>query len=329
MNKTLYSLLALSLLAFSPAGAQDTKKDKTSKDKKEIIIEEKSSGKNEKMVIVVDGDHITINGKPADQYKGNKHIVIDDDIVINGDEVHIPRHGRMYMRGFGSKAMLGVVTDKTDKGAQVKEVIKESAAEKAGLKTGDIITSVNGKAVKDHDELVDIISDMKPGEETDLVYLRDGKEKKVKAKLGESKNPMAMAWNMDPGSFNFKYKMDPPMAMVGPHSFNTPGPFMNDHDMWIFRDDRPKYGMSIEDNSDGDGVKVTGLEDDSNAKKAGLQENDIIVGAEGKPVKGIDELKDILADSKDKSSVTFKVMRNGKEETVVVKVPKVIRKAEL
>jgi hypothetical protein len=112
MNKTLYSLVALSLLACSLAGAQDTKKNKSTKEKKEIIIEEKSSNKNEKTVIVVDGDKITINGKPADEYKGKKHIVIDDDIVINGDDVHVPRNGRVYMRGFENKAMLGVVTDK-------------------------------------------------------------------------------------------------------------------------------------------------------------------------------------------------------------------------
>jgi S1-C subfamily serine protease len=58
-------------------------------------------------------------------------------------------------------------------------------------------------------------------------------------------------------------------------------------------------------------------------------ENDIITFAEGKNVKGIDELKEVLADSNDKSTVTFKVLRNGKEETVVVRVPKVIKKAEL
>ena len=327
MNKTLYSLLAISLLACSIAGAQDTKKEKSTKEKKEIIIEEKSSGKNEKMVIVVDGDKITINGKPADEYKGKKHIIIDDDIIINGDEVHIPRKGRMYMRGFENKAMLGVVTDKTEKGAQVKEVIKGSSAEKAGLKPGDVITKVNGQAVKDREDLVNIIGEMEPGHTTDVVFLRGGKEKKVKAKLGESTSPNAWSWNMDPKMHHYDFHMEPPVAKVGPIS--PMPPMFNDHDMWIYRNDRPKYGMSIEDNPDGDGVKITDLEDDSNAKKAGLLENDIITFAEGKNIKGIDELKQVLADSSDKSTVTLKVQRNGKEETVVVRVPKVIKKAEL
>ena len=119
------------------------------------------------------------------------------------------------------------------------------------------------------------------------------------------------------------------MAMAGPRSFDHGAPFMNDHDMWIFRDDRPKYGMSIEDYADGDGVKITGLEDDSNAKKAGLLENDVITQAEGKPVKNVDALKEILGDSRDKSSVSFSVLRNGKNETFTVKVPKIIKKAEL
>src|SRR6185436_2411230 len=97
---------------------KETKKEISKDSKKEIIIEENSSGKKEKMVIEINGDKITINGKPAEDYKGKKRIVIDDDISINGDEVHIPRNGRMYLRGFdgGNRAMLGVVTDKDDKG---------------------------------------------------------------------------------------------------------------------------------------------------------------------------------------------------------------------
>ena len=100
MNKALWSVLALSVLTTVTVIGQDNKSSNKKEDKKEIVIEEKSPGKTEKMVIVIDGDKITINGKPADSYKGNKHIVIDDDIAINGDEVHIPRKGRIYMRGF-------------------------------------------------------------------------------------------------------------------------------------------------------------------------------------------------------------------------------------
>jgi serine protease Do len=323
MNKTLWSLLAASLLTTLTTTAQESK----SSNKKEIIIEEKSKNKSEKMVIVVDGDKVTINGKPAEQYKGKKRIIIDDDISINGDEVHIPRNGRMYIRGFDdeNRAMLGVITDKDDKGAKVKEVRKGSAAEKAGLKAGDVITKVNGTPIKSSDELVATVRKSKPNDVADVTYLRDGKENKVKATLGKSDTPMAMTWNMDHDNFNFK--MDPPIAMVGPHG---PHPYIyKDNDMWMFRNDRPKYGMSIEDNEDGDGVKITGVDSGSNAMKAGIKENDIITEADGKAVKGTDELRDILGDLEDKSTISVKVLRNGATENITLRVPKVIKKADL
>src|SRR5688572_3183358 len=170
MTKFIVSLLALSVLTTTMVAAQDTKSSKQKQERKEIIIEEKSSGKNEKMVIVIDGDNITINGKPADDYKGKKRIIIDDDVFINGDEVHIPRKGRIYMRGFegnSNRAMLGVVTDKSDKGVIVKEVTKSSAAEKAGLKQGDVITKVNNTSIKAHEDLVGTISKLKPNDVAD------------------------------------------------------------------------------------------------------------------------------------------------------------------
>lgn len=321
--------MAVSTLTAVTAIAQDTKSINKKEDKKEIIIEEKSKNKNEKMVIVIDGDKITINGKPAEDYKGKKRIVIDDDISINGDEVHIPRNGRMYLRGFdgGSRAMLGVVTDKDDKGAKIKEVKKGSAAEKAGLKAGDIITKMNGKDIKSSEELVAVVGKSKPDDVADVTYLRDGKENKVKATLGKSDAPMAMAWNMDRDNHNFNFKMEPPVAMVGPHA---PHPYIfNDNDMWMFRNDRPKYGMSIEDNEDGDGVKITGIDSASNAMKAGLKENDIITEVDGKAVKGTDELRDILGDIEDKSTVAVKVLRNGATQNITLRVPKVIKKADL
>ena len=126
------------------------------------------------------------------------------------------------------------------------------------------------------------------------------------------------------------------MAMIAPrpprapNAPNAPQPFIfNDEDMWMFRNDRPKYGMSIEDNAEGDGVKITGVDSASNAMKAGIKENDIITEVEGKPIKGTDELKDALGDVEDKSSISVKVLRNGSTENITLRVPKLIKKADL
>ena len=71
-------------------------------------------------------------------------------------------------------------------GALVSSVTKESAAAKAGVKAGDVITSLNGKTVEDSDDLVRELDDL-TGEVT-IVVLRDKKEMTLKATL-ERRDP--------------------------------------------------------------------------------------------------------------------------------------------
>ena len=71
-------------------------------------------------------------------------------------------------------------------GALVAEVMDGSAAEKAGIKAGDVITSVNGKAMKSDAELRNTIGLMRIGEKATLGVVRDGKPLTVSAQVGEA-----------------------------------------------------------------------------------------------------------------------------------------------
>ena len=331
MKRILFSLVALGMTA-----AVYAQSDKKKTEKKEIIIEENVDGKHDKMVIIVDGEKVTINGKPADEYKGKKRIVIDDDISINGDVVRIPRNGSMRMKtinGSATTAFLGVETDKAEQGVKVTNVIDESAAAKAGLKEGDVITSINGKDIADQDDLVKTIRGYKPDETVDIAFLRDGKSKKVKATLGKNDQDFSASWNFDN---NFNFDFDAPRAFAAPRGPRAPGAAAaprafswNDNDMWVYKSDRPKFGMSIQDYEDGDGVKVNDVEAESNAAKAGLQKGDIITEVEGKSAKNTRELRELLAGVKDKSTIGMKVLRNGSAQNITVRVPKKIEKADL
>jgi len=73
--------------------------------------------------------------------------------------------------------------DENVQGALVGDVTAKSPAAQAGLESGDIITSIGGKAVKDSRSLKLAVGSQKPGEETDLKVLRNGKEKTLTAKL--------------------------------------------------------------------------------------------------------------------------------------------------
>jgi len=355
MKKQMFSLLAIAMLAGFTANAQEDKKApkaKTEKKeitinadaddhgdgKKKIVIEKKiKNGKDEKMVIVVDGDEVTINGKPAKDFKGKMDFFEDGD--FDGDiSVHIAPEmmakGRTMMRSLNrtasNKAMLGVTTEYTEKGAKVTDVVKESAAEKAGIKEGDVIVSVNADKISEDNSLVKLIGKYKPEENVDISVLRDGKEKKLNAKLGKNDSATAMNfnWNSDNDHFNFRMPAMPRIAEIprAPRAFNFG---QENWPLMDLRSDRPKYGFSIADNEDGDGVKITKVKDESNAAKAGLKEGDLVTEINGTTVKNTDELKKQLAETNDKNEVSLKVLRNGSSQTISVKVPKKIKTADL
>jgi serine protease Do/serine protease DegQ len=70
-------------------------------------------------------------------------------------------------------------------GALVSQVIDGSAAEKAGIKAGDVITAVNGKPVKDAGSLRNSIGLLRIGDKVDISLMRDGKPRRVTAVVGE------------------------------------------------------------------------------------------------------------------------------------------------
>ncbi len=71
------------------------------------------------------------------------------------------------------------------KGILISQVMEDSAAEKSGLKEGDIITHVDGKEVEETGSFRNRIAALKPGTTVKLALFRDGKKKTVKAVTGE------------------------------------------------------------------------------------------------------------------------------------------------
>ncbi|MCU0258640.1 MAG: PDZ domain-containing protein [Solirubrobacteraceae bacterium] len=70
-------------------------------------------------------------------------------------------------------------------GALVSQVVEGSAAEKAGIKAGDVVTAVNGKPVKDAAGLRTAIGLLSVGDRVDVALLRDGKPRRVTAVIAE------------------------------------------------------------------------------------------------------------------------------------------------
>src|SRR4051812_31901867 len=212
------------VLIGNAAFSQDKKEDSTSQsaDKSQEIIIRKKGDKKDKMTIVVDGDNVTINGKPVDEFK-------NDDVTIFKRErplgMAAPRVGRMdrfrpfddidgpgHLAPPANKAFLGIMTQKAENGVKVTEVNKESGAEKAGLKKDDIITKVGKTTITTPQQLIEAVGTYKPNDKVDITYKREGKENKTTATLGENKSA-PFSFNFNDKDFNFNLPKDamPPM----------------------------------------------------------------------------------------------------------------------
>lgn len=336
-----FSFLVLTAAFVLPASlkAQDAK-DKEIKEKKEaeqIIITRKGS-KDQKVVIEVTGDKVIVNGKEVNDKDKDGDITVRRNKIKDvwafggdgltgtwngyGDQLKLFKlNDKIYSLG-ENRAMLGVTTNQADKGAEVESITEGSAAEKAGLKKGDIIKSVNDRKIETPDDLSEEIKEHKPGDKVMITFLRDKKEQKVTAELGKWKG--VAGYGFTPGQ-NFNFDMDfdhlVPKVQGVPHL--TPG------QSWSWSGGAPKLGVSVQDTEDGKGVNVIDVDEDGNAAKAGIKEDDVITEVDGKAVNSADEIAKLMKASKDKVSVKVKLLRKGKTENVEVKIPRKLKTADL
>jgi serine protease Do len=319
----------VSLLAQKDEKDKETKEKTEKKDVEQIIITRKGD-KNEKVTVEINGDKITVNGKPLDEYKDKDgdlsvrlHKLKDLEGLtrLSGNWNYNGDNNFQFFNEDANHAMLGVTTEKADQGVEIQDITKESAAEKAGLKEGDIITKIDDKKIEDPDDLSTVIKNHKPGEKVTVTFLREKKEQKLTAELGKWKGLNAMTLNgkdfkMDMGDFN----------KTLPRIKTVPGPYGQN---WSWSGGSPKLGLSVQDTDDGKGVKVIDVDDESNAAKAGIKENDVITEVDGKVVNSTDEIAKVIRDSKEKTSVMLKFQRSGKTQNVEVKMPRKIKTADL
>lgn len=70
-------------------------------------------------------------------------------------------------------------------GAYINDVEKGSPADKAGLKTGDVVTMIDNKKIDDRADLSAAIEHAKAGDKMELTIYRDGKTSEVTVTIGE------------------------------------------------------------------------------------------------------------------------------------------------
>ena len=312
------AIAVCALLVQTPSMAQDKPEKEKSKDKMgeydEIIIKRKD-GKDGKVTIEIKDGEVTVNGKPIDDFDDQNLSVRKKRALTYGLSGQSPFRSQNFNFGDGQsfiwgedRPFLGITSEEGSGGARITGVTSNSAAEKAGLKKGDIITKINDESISDHGDVSKAIGKLKPEDKVTITYKRDGKESKATATLGKRNTNTVYA----PRDFDFDMDFD--------H-----GQF----DRVLTYAGRPRLGIKAQDTEDGKGVKVVDVDEGSAADKSGIKENDIITEFEGKAVNSADALAQASREAKDKSSLKIKLNRGGSSQTVEVKIPKKLKTANL
>ncbi|EIP5036921.1 serine endoprotease DegQ [Salmonella enterica] len=144
------------------------------------------------------------------------------------------------------------------RGAFVSEVLPNSGSAKAGVKSGDVIISLNGKPLNSFAELRSRIATTEPGTKVKLGLLRDGKPLEVEVTLDSNTSSSASAEMIAP-------------ALQGA----------------TLSDGQLKDGTK--------GVKVDSVEKSSPAAQAGLQKDDVIIGVNRDRISSIAEMRKVMA----------------------------------
>lgn len=223
------------------------------------------------------------------------------------------RSGVWNYEGNSNQAFLGVSSEQAEggPGAKVTRISDKSAAEKSGLKVGDVITRVDEIAIDGPESLSEAIHKYKPEDKVTLTIKRDGKEQKISATLGKTAGAMVYGFNM-PDNMPDLEQLAP--LHGGGYSFSFGG---------------PRLGIKAQDTEDGKGVKVLDVDDESAAGKSGIKEGDIITRFDGKDVNSATELAELAQAAKGKPSIKVSVTRDGKSQEMEIKIPKRLKTANL
>ncbi|PHM65312.1 serine endoprotease [Xenorhabdus stockiae] len=191
-----------------------------------------------------------------------------DQLIAHGEV----KRGLLGIKGTEMSADIAKALNvDAQQGAFVSEVVPKSAAAKAGIKPGDVLTSIDGKKINSFAELRAKIGTTAPGKEIKVGLLRKGKPMEVSVVLENSESPSTKAEKLS-------------IALQGAN-----------------------LSTGIVNNTPG--VKVDGVAKNSPAAMVGLQKNDLIIGANNVRVKNINELQKVLEGKP--SVIALNILRGG------------------
>ncbi|MGC9530179.1 MAG: Do family serine endopeptidase [Candidatus Bipolaricaulaceae bacterium] len=181
------------------------------------------------------------------------------------------------------------------KGVLVADVVDGSPASQAGVESGDVIVSVDGKPVGTTDELQTEIMYRQVGEEVELGIVRAGRELTLTVELGERPAEEELS------------QVAPQETEQGVQKFG-----ITVQNITPALADRYHLARS-------QGVVVVAVEPGSRAYMAGVEEGDVILEVDRQPIRNVDDWNALMAEIADDQSIVLTLLREGRTRFLLLR----------
>jgi len=214
------------------------------------------------------------------------------------------------------------------RGVGITQVVKDSPAEKAGLRKDDVILRLDGENVSSVRKLNRLVSELSPDQSVKVAISRGGSEQEVTATIGK-RNNTNMAnnfFNGQPRVFKWEgpelkgFKWETPLNRGGFPNFDNDGLsfyLSNSRRIGVSTMSLTKQLADYFGIADGKGALVTSVTDDGPASKAGIRAGDVITAVDGEAVDSPGDISRAI-NRKKEGDVTLTIVRNKSQQTIHV-----------
>jgi len=225
----------------------------------------------------------------------------------------------------GRGAGIGVrITDRSEGGVVIDEVVADGPADKAGLKRSDVIVEFDGEHVRSSRQFARLVQETPAGRSVKMTITRDGQRRDVQVTPDERRGDVMVSGDFGDYMRGFGRDLGRLGDRLPPFNFNF------DFDIPLVSGRR--LGVTVEELTAQladyfgakDGVLVTSVSDGSAAARAGLKAGDVITSINGER---IGSREDLLRGLRDATSEDLKIgiVRDKKETSVTAKIEPIRR----
>jgi serine protease Do len=218
-------------------------------------------------------------------------------------------YAQLIKNGRVTRAYLGVlplevtpavaksINFKGTEGALIRDLSKaDSPAAKAGLRSGDIITEVDGKAIKTPKQLVETVADLPVGKQVKVKFVREGVEQTTTVTLGERPKPVTEEPEENEEEQPDDSKLGAAVLNITPQMITQ---------------------LKLKVSS---GVLIQSVQPDSPAAEGGLRRGDVVHRINGKVITNRTDWAREIAALKNEKEIALQIERNGQFDFVTITI---------